>query len=179
MLRAEWGDMKLWWGGASGRGRRTYGAHTTALRKKENKSPGRSRAPAGIQPPIKITRPVPFRLVQPVTGSYQTGNLSRSLISALFLQQFCRKKAARTPSFLPHEHPHQRRTEAARALYVRSHNCCTDAICSSLMWAFAVCRKLFASSAPPLWYMIKIISIFSSLSYGARFIASSTARCAD
>ena len=164
MLRAEWGDMKLWWGGASGTGRRTYGAHTTALRKKENKSPGRSRAPAGIQPPIKITRLVPFRLVQPVTGSYQTGNLSRSLISALFLQQFCRKKAARTPSFLPHEHPHQRRMEAARALYVRSHNCFTDAICSSLMWAFAVCRKPFASSAPPLWYMIRIISAFSSLS---------------
>lgn len=83
MLRAEWGDMKLWWGGASGRGRRAYGALTTAPRKNENKSPGRSHAPAGIQPPIKITRPVPFRLVQPVTGSYQTGNLSQSLILAL------------------------------------------------------------------------------------------------
>ena len=94
--------LKLWWGGASGRGRRAYGALTTALRKNENKSPGRSHAPAGIQPPIKITRPVPFRLVQPVMGSYQTGNLSRSLISALFLQQFCRKKAARAPSPAPH-----------------------------------------------------------------------------
>ena len=73
--------MRLWWGGASGRGRRAYGALTTALRKNENKSPGRSHAPAGIQPPIKITRPVPFRIVQPVTGSYQTGNLSQSLIS--------------------------------------------------------------------------------------------------
>lgn len=156
--------MKLWWGGASGRGRRAYGEFTTALRKNENKSPGRSRAPAGIQPPIKITRPVPFRLVQPVTGSYQTGNLSRSLISALFLQQFCRKKSARTHSFLPHEHPHQRRTEASQAYYFFSHNCCTNAICSSLMYDSAVCRKFFASSAPPLWYMIRIMSVFSSLS---------------
>lgn len=164
MLRAEWGDMRLWWGGASGRDRRAYGARTTALRKKENKSPGRSRAPAGIQPPIKITRPVPFRLVQPVTGSYQTGNLSRGLISALFLQQFCRKNAAQTPSFLPHKRPHQRRMGDAWALYFLSHNCCTNVICSSLMYASAVCRKLFANSAPPLWYMIRIMSVFSSLS---------------
>lgn len=164
MLRAEWGDMKLWWGGASGRGRRAYGALTIAPRKNENKIPGRSHAPAGIQPPIKITRPVPFRLVQPVTGSYQTGNLRQSLISALIMQQFCRNKAAPQPSFLPHEHPHQRRIGDARALYFLSHNCCTNVICSSLMYASAVCRKLFASSAPPLWYMIRIMSVFSSLS---------------
>ena len=101
--------MKLWWGGASGRGRRAYGALTIAPRKNENKIPGRSHAPAGIQPPIKITRPVPFRLVQPVTGSYQMGNLSQSLISALIMQQFCRNNAVPQPSFLPHEH-----TSAAR-----------------------------------------------------------------
>ena len=170
--------MRLWWGGASGRGRRAYGALTTALRKKENKSPGRSLAPAGIQPPIKITRPVPFRLVQPVTGSYQTGNLSQSLISALSMQQFCRNKAVPQPSFMPHGHPHQRRTEASQAYYFLSHNCCTNAICSALMYDSAVCRKLFANSAPPLWYMIRIMSTFSSLSYGARFSASTTAWCA-
>lgn len=38
------------------------------------------------------------------------GNLSQSLISALIMQQFCRNNAVPQPSFLPHEHPHQRRT---------------------------------------------------------------------
>lgn len=156
--------MRLWRGGASGRGRRTYGAHTTTLHKKENKRPGRSHAPADIQPPIKITRLVPFRLVQPVTGSYQTGNLRQRFISALSMQQFCRNKAARQPSFMQHEYPHQRRTEASRAYYFLSHNFCTNAICSSLMYDSAVCRKLFASSAPPLWYIMRIMSVFSSLS---------------
>lgn len=156
--------MRLWLGGASGRSRRAYGAHTTAPRKNENKSPGRSHAPAGILPPIKITRPVPFRLDQPVTGSYQTGNLRQSLISTLIMQQFCRNKAAPQPSFLPHEHPHQRRIGDAQAYYFFPHNCCTNAICSSLMYDSAVCRKFFASSAPPLWYMIRIMSVFSSLS---------------